>query len=641
MHDSVGSGQLCGMVSGRAGGGRAGGGRIHEVLLRVTIAAIAGCSGGGPPRHLPPETTIDDKPPAITNQTHVRITFHADGFADRFRCQLDANPQIECGSPFETDVGDGPHGLLVAAASANTLDATPASVSWRVDTVPPDTAIVEAPPALDNDPAPAFTFQGTDDQTGAITFQCALDDGAFAACTPPATVAVVDGNHRYQVRAIDAAGNIDASPATTTWTVDTTAPDTLITSGPAVGSITGANVTFEFRSPDPTATFECKLDTAAFTACTSPQAFTLAGGSHTFAVRAKDPVGLVDPSPATRTWMVDTTPPTVTITATPSDPTNIRTGTFSFTSNDATAIFKCKIDTGAFAACTSGFTSSSLADGSHTFTVQATDPVGNAATASFTWTIDTVAPTVTITAGPPPAIASSTATFSFTTAGAPVLVACSLDGAAFAACTSPRTLTGNADGMHTFVVHATDAAGNVGSDMRTWTVDTTPPVVVITSGPPNPTNDSTPTFAFTVTGGTSIDCRVDGGTFAACSSPFTPAALADGDHTVTVRGTDAVGNTATAAQTFTVDTRFPIIMLPPVPSPTRNNRPSITFTITGATTTECRIDAGAFALCTSPPSRPRRRSPTAATHSLCAAPTPPAMPLPARPRSPWIPSLRW
>ncbi|HEY0986961.1 MAG TPA: Ig-like domain-containing protein, partial [Kofleriaceae bacterium] len=361
----------------------------------------------------------------MTNQSHVRITFHALGLSDRFTCQLDSNTPAPCASPFEADVADGDHRFEVAAAIGTSADVSPAITTWTVDTVPPDTAIVSGPPALDNSLAPEFTFQGTDNR-GAVTFECALDDGAFAACTSPSTVAVTDGNRRYSVRAVDAAGNRDPSPASATWSVDSTAPETAISAGPAASSTTGASVTFEFGSPDSPVTFECKLDAGAFAACTSPVSFTLTDGMHTFTVRAKDQTGQVDPSPVTRTWTVDATAPDVTITQRPADPSNSATASFGFTSTDATATFECAVDGGAFVACTPAFDTSSLADGGHTFTVRATDPVGNAATASFSWTIDTVAPTVAITSGPPAATSATTATFAFTSGGGAVALACSV-----------------------------------------------------------------------------------------------------------------------------------------------------------------------------------------------------------------------
>ena len=51
---------------------------------------------------------------AVTNQPHVRITFHAEGIANRFTCQLDGNAPIACTSPFEADVTDGDHAFQVA-----------------------------------------------------------------------------------------------------------------------------------------------------------------------------------------------------------------------------------------------------------------------------------------------------------------------------------------------------------------------------------------------------------------------------------------------------------------------------------------------------------------------------------------------
>ena len=86
---------------------------------------------------------------------------------------------------------------------------------------------------------------------------------------------------------------------------DTVAPDTTITANPSA-STGSTSASFSFTSPDdPTATFECSLDAAAFTSCVSPQDYTgLAFGPHTFEVRAKDAGGNVDASPASYYWVV-------------------------------------------------------------------------------------------------------------------------------------------------------------------------------------------------------------------------------------------------------------------------------------------------------------------------------------------------
>ena len=59
------------------------------------------------------------------------------------------------------------------------------------------------------------------------------DDGDVRGCTSPRTLGpLADGAYTFSVRATDAAGNVDATPATRTFTVDTAAPDTTINGGP-------------------------------------------------------------------------------------------------------------------------------------------------------------------------------------------------------------------------------------------------------------------------------------------------------------------------------------------------------------------------------------------------------------------------
>jgi hypothetical protein len=98
------------------------------------------------------------------------------------------------------------------------------------------------------------------------------------------------------VRATDTTGNTDATPAFRTWTVDTMAPHTDIHSGPS-GPTNDVTPTFTFSS-EAGATFECSLDGAAFSPCTSPKTYTnLPDGHHTWDVRATDRAGNVEPPP--------------------------------------------------------------------------------------------------------------------------------------------------------------------------------------------------------------------------------------------------------------------------------------------------------------------------------------------------------
>src|SRR5207302_10206833 len=110
------------------------------------------------------------------------------------------------------------------------------------------------------------------------------------------------------------------------FAVDTTPPDTTLTASPS-GVTASTSATFSFTSSVPGSTFQCSLDGASATACTSPQTYTgLANGAHTFSVKAIDPAGNVDPTPAAASWTVDTTAPAVTLSnPSPGAYTNVTT----------------------------------------------------------------------------------------------------------------------------------------------------------------------------------------------------------------------------------------------------------------------------------------------------------------------------
>jgi hypothetical protein len=84
---------------------------------------------------------------------------------------------------------------------------------------------------------------------------------------------------------------------------DTTAPDTQITAGPKRKS-KKRRASFSFTSSEPGSTFECSLDEASFAACVSPLELKAGKGKHRFEVRALDPAGNVDPTPAAQRWKV-------------------------------------------------------------------------------------------------------------------------------------------------------------------------------------------------------------------------------------------------------------------------------------------------------------------------------------------------
>ena len=278
----------------------------------------------------------------------------------------------------------------------------PEETEEPADSTPPQTTISSQPAANTTSTAASFSFSAS--ETGS-TFACKLDSASWGACTSPkAYSSLAVGSHTFSVRATDAAGNTDATPATATWTVeelpvppDTTPPQTTISSQPAANT-TSTAASFSFSASETGSTFACKLDSASWGACTSPKAYSsLAVGSHTFSVRATDAAGNTDATPATVTWTVeelpvppDTTPPQTTISSQPAANTTSTAASFSFSASETGSTFACKLDSASWGACTSPKAYSSLAVGSHTFSVRATDAAGNtdATPATVTWTVE-------------------------------------------------------------------------------------------------------------------------------------------------------------------------------------------------------------------------------------------------------------
>jgi hypothetical protein len=89
-----------------------------------------------------------------------------------------------------------------------------------VDSTPPETTIDGGPSATTTETAATFAFSSSEPGS---SFSCTLDDGASAACASPVTYfGLAPGPHTFSVRAIDAVGNADPTPATRGWTVGAT-----------------------------------------------------------------------------------------------------------------------------------------------------------------------------------------------------------------------------------------------------------------------------------------------------------------------------------------------------------------------------------------------------------------------------------
>lgn len=295
----------------------------------------------------------------------------------------------------------------VITGTASTVATAPTNTAFRgVVVVPtptstpaptPDTTITSKPTDPTNSTSAGFEFSS--DVSGA-TFECKMDSGSYESCTSPKYyTGLSDGSHTFSVRA-SAAGLTDGTPASATWTVDTSPPDTSIDTKPVTPTST-LSATFTFSGAGTGGSYQCSINSGTATTCTSPLTFNAtANASNTISITAVDDAGNSDPTPATYTWVHDNiAPATPTITSTVPSYTNSRSISISFTATDGgsgVASYECSVDSGVFSACTSPKSLSGLSDGLHTFSVKAKDAVSNVSGAStpVSWTVDLVAPTI-------------------------------------------------------------------------------------------------------------------------------------------------------------------------------------------------------------------------------------------------------
>jgi hypothetical protein len=268
-----------------------------------------------------------------------------------FECSSDGSSFSTCTSPAQfSGLSDGAHILeVVSVDNSGKRDLSPASFTWTVDTVPPDTIIDSAKDGNNRtltdgssteSTGIAFTFSGTDtsieeaEELGISHFECSLDGSAFSTCTSPVHYdKISNGTHIVEIRTVDNAGNQDPSPSSFAWIVNTVQQqdnnvpnnltsiettstnfaDTIITSttdgaNAVIGNETNTpftSIKFEFSTINIDAVdhFECSMDDSEFVSCTSPFIFPiLPEGDHVFKVRFVDVNGNMDESPATFVW---------------------------------------------------------------------------------------------------------------------------------------------------------------------------------------------------------------------------------------------------------------------------------------------------------------------------------------------------
>ena len=503
---------------------------------------------------------------------------------------------------------DGSHTISVTATDAAGNVSTPSTITFTVSTTTPDP--VTDLTVTDN----VGTITGelvsgatTDDTTPTLAGNAGIEgniitiyDGTTVLGTVTAgtdgawtftTSTLTNGLHPLSVTVTDAAGNTSAA-TDFPITVDTVAPtaSTLIVTNDVTDTVIPNGSTTNDTTPTLSGVAEAGstisiydngvllgTTTADTNGAWNYTTDTLDTGSHPLTVTATDAAGNTGVATAA-TVIIDTTAPdAVTVTASnnnSSTPVAIADNT---TTNDSTPVLSGTAEAGSLVTISEGtavlgtvtagtdgswsFTTATLSNGEHTFSITATDAAGNVSTATdFTLTVDTVAPavitdltltdnvgTITGTLANNARTDDSTPTLSGTAeAGAIVSI---YDGSNLLGTTTADdsgawsyTTSTLSDGLHTFTVTATDAAGNASA------ASTATAVTVDTVAPTAATDLSVNTAGTTLSGEGEANATV---TVKDANGNIigTGTVATDGSFSVTLTTTQTTGATLSVTQT--------------------------------------------------------------------------------------------
>ncbi|NTX41387.1 hypothetical protein HUA78_43865 [Myxococcus sp. CA033] len=472
-----------------------------------------------------------------------------------------------------TPLNEGPNTVFVRSTdgAGRFMDSDP--VSFIVDVTKPETTILEAPDLRVGDTTAEFRLAWPE----ALTYECRHiykteeeepgqpedDEQVFTPCERPPPGPEVDesfiqksnlrdGSQTLLIRAVDAAGNRDDSPASHTWSISTGAVDTEILEGPvADGGLTNkAEAIFSLWSNKGVVDFECKLEKSInpdnpppdFAPCPKGPGDDydvaryegLPDNIYTLSVRAVF-AGERDGIPASLSWKVDRTAPTAPSVTAPraNHPTNQeKPGIQGETPEEGTiTLYKDGVFWGTARAtgATWSFTPPfDLLSGQYIITATLTDLATNLGpvSAPYTLIVDVDEPVVSILSGPPTLTNVPGYTFQFETSEVLETYECALDTPLFTPCSSPLTRPNIGDGAHTLTIRGKDIAGNLTLESlyvtHSWTSDTKTPDTSIETKPKELSNSVEAVFSF----GSFQDrdelemqyfCSLDGADFVSCN----------------------------------------------------------------------------------------------------------------------------
>jgi hypothetical protein len=506
-----------------------------------------------------------------------------------------------------------PDGLYTVTATATDLAGNSAVTpvrSFRVDTTAPVVTITQ-PAAGSTTANQRPTISGTTEPGATVVITVFAQtitvtaDAVTGAFTAPLGFDLPNGTYQISITATDAAGNV-SQPATRSFTVDTTALPLTLTApaqGAALSTLTPTIQGTTAPNTQVTITVRDSADMVVATLMATSNAagefsvttMALVEGSYvaTASVRTAANVETTD----TTNFTLDVTPPALSLIAPAADaalnnPTPVISGTSEPGAELQIEILDAAGNTVETITVTVGMNgqysvtpTQPLTDGDYTITAVAADRAGNTTTVGpRDLTIDTVAPTLTVTAPNADEVLPTRDVAVTGTSDAGQLVVIELRNAngmivstqqatADAMGAWSATFTNTADGDYTLHISATDAAGNTTAETLAFSVDSDEPTLTLTS----PANGPTNTASLPIVGSADADATIvvtvrDAAGNIVTTQTIMPEAdgsfsdtltmaLADGAYTVEVVSTRPNGLGATETRNVVVDTTPPVTVI--------------------------------------------------------------------------------
>ena len=582
----------------------------QEVIIRIEAVDASGnqaedTSGNHVIDSSSPNAPVLDSlnSPTAQNVLTITGTAEAEGQVNLFDDgNLIAGVQADASGSFSITTGELTDGLYrftaTVADAAGNESATSTLVEVMVDTATPDRPILASPTnGIALNVPPTLVWESVSDIT-VVTYHVQVDDEPGFA-SPEVDVSDIvdtqlaptlsDGIWYWQVQAIDAVGHLSDLSPVFQFTLDTIAPEMPVITSPETGTITNQTS----LTISGTAEAESRVDIydndqlLGVDMADADEIFALAvqgltEGKHTLTAKTTDAAGNISDVSASVMLIVDITAPTSPALLSPVDGsiTNqnelILEGTAE--AESSVTLLDSGVILGTAAANIDGvfsYTTPNLADGNHSFSAIATDAAGNVSEAPTTVDVlvDTVVPKRPIPLSPAdgiilnalptlawePVSDATAVTYHVQMDNEPGFDSLEVDVSEIADTQLTPTLS---DGVWFWRVQASDAVGHLSdfSPVFQFTLDTIAPEMPIITSPETGTITSDTSLTISGTAEPESDVAIYNndqlleGDIADADGIFALAVqgLAEGEHTLTAKATDAAGNISDVSVSVTL-----------------------------------------------------------------------------------------